>query len=80
MKYNAKIINLDNRVITFENEVRLEDILDQVKDELPYPVYLAKLDNAYRALTHVTEHDCSIEFLDMRNQEAWLVYQQFLAK
>ena len=39
MKYNAKIINLDNRVITFENEVRLEDILDQVKDELPYPVY-----------------------------------------
>ncbi|MBQ1900029.1 MAG: hypothetical protein II153_03895 [Erysipelotrichaceae bacterium] len=78
MKYNAKIINLDNRVITFENEVRLEDILDQVKDELPYPVYLAKLDNAYRALTHVTEHDCSIEFLDMRNQEAWLVYQNAL--
>ncbi len=78
MKHNIKILNLNDKVITFEDRIRLEDVLKQVKDELPYPVYLAKLDNAYRALTHITEHDCSIEFLDMRNQEAWLVYQNSL--
>ena len=78
MEHNIKILNLNDKVITFEDRIRLEDVLKQVKDELPYPVYLAKLDNAYRALTHITEHDCSIEFLDMRNQEAWLVYQNSL--
>ena len=78
MKCNAKIINLDNKVINFEDQIKIEDLLNMVKDELPYPVYLAKLDNAYRALTHVTEHSCSVEFLDMRNQEAWLVYQNSL--
>ena len=78
MKCNVKIINLDNKVISFEDQIKIEDLLNMVKDELPYPVYLAKLDNAYRALTHVTEHSCSVEFLDMRNQEAWLVYQNSL--
>ena len=78
MKCNAKIVNLKDRVISFDDAIRLEDILNQVKDELPYPVYLAKLDNAYRALTHITEHSCNIEFLDLRNQEAWLVYQNSL--
>ena len=52
----AIIKNLNNRVIEFADKIRVEDLLDQVKDELPYPIYLAKLDNAYRALTHITEH------------------------
>ncbi|MBO4359228.1 MAG: hypothetical protein J5796_05460, partial [Erysipelotrichaceae bacterium] len=43
-----------------------------------YPIYLAKLDNAYRALTHRMYHDSRIEFLDLRNQQAWLVYQNSL--
>ena len=77
MIYNAYIKNLD-RTIPFEDEIKPEDLLDQLKDELPYPIYLAKLDNAYRELNHVTEHDCTIEFLDMRNSEAWLVYQNSL--
>lgn len=76
--YNAKILNLDNCVIPFEEGTKLEDLLNQVKDKLPYPVYLAKLDNAYRALTHKMSHDSEIEFLDLRNQEAWLVYQNSL--
>ena len=78
MKYNAKITNLKDRVIEFEDCVKVEDLLKQVQDELPYKVFLAKLDNAYRALTHITEHNCEIEFLDLRNQEAWLVYQNSL--
>ena len=78
MKYKATITNLNNRVLEFEDEVKMEDLLKQVESELKYPVYLAKLDNAYRALTHITEHDCTVEFLDLRNQEAWLVYQNSL--
>ena len=78
MTNNVKILNLKDRTLTFENRIRVEELLKQVQDELPYPIYLAKLDNAYRALTHITEHDCSIEFLDLRNQEAWLVYQNSL--
>ena len=78
MKLKAIIKNLNDRVIEFEDEIRVEQLLNMIKDELPYPVYLAKLDNAYRALTHITEHDCQIEFLDLRNQEAWWVYQNSL--
>lgn len=74
----AIIKNLNNRVLEFDDRIRVEYLLNQIKDELPYPIYLAKLDNAYRALTHITEHDCVIEFLDLRNQEAWLVYQNSL--
>ena len=78
MSYKVKITNLDNRVISFNDGCRVEDILKQVQDELKYPIYLSKLDNAYRALTHIMTHDCEIEFLDLRNQEAWLVYQNSL--
>ena len=49
-----------------------------MKDRLPYTAYLAKLDNAYRSLTHVITHDSTVEFLDMRNEEAWRVYQNSL--
>ncbi|MBP5280580.1 MAG: ATP-binding protein [Erysipelotrichaceae bacterium] len=78
MKLKAIIKNLDNRIIEFEDSIKVEDLLKQVKDELPYPVYLAKLDNAYRSLAHITEHGCEVEFLDLRNQEAWWVYQNSL--
>ena len=60
MKHSVKIKNLNDRIVSFEDKIRLEDILNEVKEELPYPVYLAKLDNAYMALTHITEHDCTI--------------------
>ncbi|MBR5755010.1 MAG: hypothetical protein IKX97_04225 [Erysipelotrichaceae bacterium] len=76
--FKATIVNLDDRVIQFEEDTVMEDILKQVQDELPYPIYLAKLDNAYRALTHRMTHDSEIEFLDLRNQQAWLVYQNSL--
>lgn len=78
MAYIAKITNLNNKEIPFEDGTILEDVLKQVQDELTYPIYLAKLDNAYRALTHKMTHSCEVEFLDLRNQEAWLVYQNSL--
>ena len=76
MKYKVKIENL-NTVKEYDG-VPLAVIQKDIEDQLPYPIYLAKLDNAYRALTHVLNHDCTIEFLDLRNNEAWLVYQNSL--
>lgn len=78
MKYTATITNLENTIIEFEDRVKMEDLLKQVENKLPYKVYLVKLNNAYRALTHITEHSCEVEFLDLRNQEAWHVYQNSL--
>jgi len=77
MEYKINVINL-NKTITVGENATLEDALKIVQDELPYPVYVTKLDNAYRPLTHTIWHDCNVEFLDLRNQEAWLVYQNSL--
>lgn len=76
--YNVIIKNLNDKIIVVEENSKVEDVLKLCQNELPYPIYLAKLDNAYRALTHVLSHDSEIEFLDLRNQEAWLVYQNSL--
>ncbi|MBQ3385209.1 MAG: hypothetical protein IJG59_08370 [Erysipelotrichaceae bacterium] len=76
MTYKVKIENL-NIVKEYEG-VPLSVIQKDIESQLPYPVYLAKLDNAYRALTHLLNHDSTIEFLDLRNNEAWLVYQNSL--
>lgn len=78
MSFKVYVENLNGRVVPSEEGGTIEDVLNQIKDELPYDVFLAKLDNAYRGLTHVITHDSHIEFLDMRNHEAWLVYQNSL--
>ena len=77
MKFKATIKNI-NKEILFEDQSTVEEVLNKVKDEMEYPVYLCKLDNAYRALTHKMWHDSELEFLDLRNQEAWRVYQNSL--
>jgi len=77
MKYKMNVLNV-NRNIECKNGARIEEVLNEVSSELPYPVFLAKYDNAYRSLTHKIHHDGVLEFLDLRNQEAWLVYQTSL--
>ena len=78
MKVNVKIENLKGEELSFDEGTTLEEVLRNVKDRLPYPCYLTKLDNAYRSLTHAITHDSTVEFLDMRNEEAWRVYQNSL--
>ena len=78
MKVNVKIENLKGEILSFDEGTTLEEVLRNVKDRLPYPCYLTKLDNAYRSLTHAITHDSTVEFLDMRNEEAWRVYQNSL--
>ena len=78
MKITVKGNNIKERTFEYPNGTRVEEVLKAVKDELPYPVFSCKLNNAYRALTHIMKHDCTIEFLDIRNQATWLVYQNSL--
>ena len=76
--YKVYIENLGGRELAYPEGTGVETVLRDVRNELPYPVYVSKLDNAYRALTHKLTHDSRIEFLDLRNQEAWQVYQNSL--
>ena len=78
MKITVKGNDIKERTLEYPKGIKVEDVLNDVKDELPYPIYSCKLDNAYRALTHIISHDCTIEFLDIRNQATWLVYQNSL--
>ena len=78
MSYTVKVVNLDNREYTFDESVTVETLLKKVEKELPFPVYSVRLDNAYRSLTHKMTHSSTVEFLDLRSQEAWLVYQNSL--
>ena len=76
--YKVYIDNLNGRELSYPEGTDVETVLKDVRDELPLPVYVSKLDNAYRALTHKLTHDSHIEFLDLKNQEAWQVYQNSL--
>ncbi len=62
----------------YPEKLKAELILKEVADLLPYPVYGCRIDNAYRGLLHVVYHDCTLEFLDIRSQAMWLVYQSSL--
>lgn len=62
----------------FEHPLKAEEIYRLVEDQLPYPIYGCKVDNAYRGLTHMVHRDCNLEFLDIRSSAIWLVYQNSL--
>ena len=70
--------NLKETTFECEAGTKVEDILNIIKDKMPYPIYACRLDNAYRSLTHIIGHDSYIEFLDIRNQATWLIYQNSL--
>ena len=43
-----------------------------------HQILLCKVNNSYRSLCHKITHNCTLEYLDMRNNYAWLVYQSGL--
>lgn len=55
-----------------------EQIYESLQEEYPYKVLLCKVDNSYRDLNHKITRPCTIEYLDMRDNYAWLVYQNSL--
>lgn len=78
MKITVKVSDIKERTLEYPSGTKVEEVLKDFKDELPYPVFSCRLNNAYRALTHIMTHDCTIEFLDIRNQATWLIYQNSL--
>lgn len=62
----------------YDKPTKAYEILKEFADKMLYPIYACKLNNAYRSLSHLVYHDCQIEFLDLRNQATWHVYQNSL--
>lgn len=64
--------------ITVERGITIEEIYKEVKDELTYTVLAARVNNKIERLDHRLYNDCRVELLDMRTQEANLIYQNSL--
>ena len=56
----------------------LEELYRSMKGELPYTILAAKVDQRLEDLTYVPDELCHVELLDMRTQEANLIYQYSL--
>ena len=64
--------------ITVERGITIEEIYKGIKDELSYTVLAARVNNKIERLEHRLYNDCRVELLDMRTQEANLIYQNSL--
>ncbi|MBR0597570.1 nucleoside kinase [Sinanaerobacter chloroacetimidivorans] len=64
---------LQERIV--EQGSTIEDLVKEYQN-LPYTILAAKLDNKISELTKKIENPCTIEFLDMRDQAANLIYQR----
>jgi uridine kinase len=69
----------DFEEIEVEKGTTIEEIYKEREDKLPYTILLAKVNNKYEDLNFVLTEECNVELLDMRVQEANLVYQYSLA-
>ena len=56
----------------------IEQIYTSMKAELPYTILAAKVDNRLEDLTFAPAEPCEVELLDMRTQDANLIYQYSL--
>ncbi len=64
--------------LLLEEGMSIEELYEKYKEELPYTILAAKVDNKVEELTYEIKKDCAIEFLDIRNQSANLMYQNSL--
>jgi len=58
-----------------EEGATYEKLAEQVASELAYPVFAAKRNNLVERLTEPVQANTVVEFLDLRNRSAELVYQ-----
>lgn len=65
-------------IVEAEKGSTVEDLYKTFKDELPYVVFAAKINNRIESLEYTLTQDCKVEFLDMRTQAASLIYQNSL--
>lgn len=66
------------REIEIVKGTTIEELYQGIKQELPYIVLSAKVNNRQEDLTYPMEEPCSVELLDMRTQGANLIYQYSL--
>ena len=78
MRVLVKASGIEDQQMVFDHNLKAYEILDMIKDKLTYPCYGCKVDNSYRGLLHNVHRDCTVEFLDIRNQAIWMVYQNSL--
>ena len=64
--------------VDVEKGIRAEQLYLSLNEKRENKVLLCKVDNSYRYLNHKINRSCSIEFLDMSDNYAWLVYQNSL--
>ena len=78
MNIKISALGFKDEVIKIDKEISVEDLLKKYNNKFPYPIYACKFDNIYRGLSHVIRHDGHLEFLDIRNQSTWQIYQNSL--
>lgn len=57
----------------------IEEVYQEVRESVPYPVVAAKMDNRLVELTKIIDTPCTIELLDIRTIGAYLIYQNSLS-
>lgn len=72
--------DLDGEFINCKVEpgVTLAELCDREKEDIPYQVLMAKVDNQYKSLEETIDENCTVEFIDMRTQPGRLIYQYSL--
>ncbi len=64
--------------IEINSGTTIEAIYNSVKEKLPYTVFAARVNNRMEDLGYILKEPCRLELLDMRTQDANLVYQYSL--
>lgn len=64
--------------IQIEKGITIEDLWKKYEKNLPYTVLAAKVDNRLVELQYRIHRDCVVEFVDMRDQNGNLIYQNSL--
>lgn len=70
--------NEECKVSLYRGHTTIEDLYMTYKEEFPYRVLAAKVNNRVTELTEKIKDGSKIQFLDMRNQTANLIYQHSL--
>lgn len=66
------------RVLDLESGTTVEEIYQSNQDETSYPVVAAMVDHVVQPLDTEIVKPCSIQLLDIRNKQAYLIYQNSL--
>lgn len=61
-----------------EKGTSIEEIYRQLEGKLPYTILAARVDNKIHGLDKTLHKECKVELLDMRTQQANLIYQNSL--